>query len=143
MEASSSHFLDWLMLDAADNSRDLVILSVPVTALSLVVGCSATTPGIHDTVLVQSHRMEVSTVDLSDFGALICQRFDQTWFILRWTFRRSCRFRFASFFMQSAAPRIDMTFFRETHGVVVSARHHFHPHWQAYQSELSQVDDAV
>ena len=79
-----------------------------MTALALVIGLSATSPGIQDAVLVQCHRVEVAAVDLSDFRAHVSQRLNETRFVFR---NATGSLLISSLFVQGASPCINSTIF--------------------------------
>ena len=140
VESSSWYLLDLLVLKSTNYSWQFIVCKVPVAALALIIRLSAATPCIDYSVLVKRNRMKVTTVYLHNFGSIFNQSRDKTRFVLRRTFR--CLF-LACFLVQSASPSVNMSFFCESHRMVITASHGFNPGGHGYLSELCQVNYSV
>ena len=83
MEPASYYFLYLLVLQPTDDTWQLSVFSIPMTALAFVIRCSTTTPSVNDTMLIQGNRVEVSAVDLCYLCSHVCESLHKTW-LVRW-----------------------------------------------------------
>ena len=84
--------------------------------------------------------MKVSAVYLHNLGSSLNQSLDKARFILRRTFW--CLF-LTCFLMQGASPSVNMSFFCESHSMVITTSHVFNPGRHLYLSKLCQVNDTI
>ena len=76
MEAACSHFLNSLVAEGLNNLRELCVIIVTVPALTFVIVGAPSSPGVKCPILIESERVEISTVNLYYMSAFFVQGFD-------------------------------------------------------------------